>query len=184
MDLKRLAPWNWFKKEEETGSSLPVRMSQGSSVPASTRFQRSMDQFYRETDRLFGDMFQDFGFGGQLTPLDRSQFLRPQVDIGANEKEYSITIEVPGINEKDVKIEVSENTMTIRGEKRQEKEEDSKEFYRMERSYGSFQRVLSLPDDAEKNEINATFKNGVIYVTMPRKALSKSSGKKIEIREM
>ena len=67
------------------------------------------------------------------------------------DKEYSITVEVPGVSEKDVKIEIVDNTMTIKGEKKQEKEEKEKDYYRVERSHGSFQRLLSLPEDANQD---------------------------------
>ncbi len=72
--------------------------------------------------------------------------------------------------------------MTIRGEKKQEKEEKDKNYYRMERSYGSFQRVLSLPEDADQEGVAATFKNDVLTVTMPRKAAPQAHVRQIEIQ--
>ena len=79
-------------------------------------------------------------------------------------------------------LDISGNTLTIRGEKRQEKEEKAKDYYRIERSYGSFQRVLSLPEDVDQDTIKATFRNGVLTVTMPRQAVSGGAEvKKIEI---
>ena len=79
-------------------------------------------------------------------------------------------------------VATKDNTLTIRGEKRQEKEEKAKDYYRIERSYGSFQRVLSLPEDVDQDTIKATFKNGVLTVTMPRKAVTGGAEvKQIEI---
>jgi HSP20 family protein len=72
--------------------------------------------------------------------------------------------------------------LTIQGEKKQENEEKGKNYYRMERSYGSFQRMLSLPEDADQNEVTATFMKGVLTVTMPRKALPKADVKQIEVK--
>jgi len=86
------------------------------------------------------------------------------------------------VSEKDVTLEIVNNTMTIRGEKKQEKEEKEKNYYRVERSYGSFQRVLSLPQDADQEDVKATFKNGVLTVTIPRKELPKSEAKRIDIK--
>lgn len=83
---------------------------------------------------------------------------------------------------KDVRLEVANDTLTIRGEKKQETEEKKKDFYRMERSYGAFQRVLSLPEDADQDNIRATFKKGVLTVTMPRKALPESAVEQIEVK--
>jgi HSP20 family protein len=142
-------------------------------------------QLYREIDGLFENALREFGiapFRSDLfTPLTTEGLLKPQVDIGATDKEYSITVEVPGVSEKDVKVEISGNTMTIRGEKQQEKEEKEKDYYRVERSYGSFQRVLSLPEDADQDDVKATFNKGVLTVKMPRRALPKSDVKQIEI---
>lgn len=71
--------------------------------------------------------------------------------------------------------------MTIRGEKKQEKEEKEKKYYRIESSYGAFLRVLSLPEDVEQGGIKASFKNGVLSITMPRKALPKGEMKQVQI---
>ena len=196
MDIKKLAPWNWFKKEEEESvANVPVKMKDSPSYyPAESSTANPLAQMHREVDRLFENAFRGFGVSSArfpgfsplgsdfFSPLSSSGFLKPQVDVGATDKEYSITVEVPGINEKDVNIEVANNTMTIRGEKKQEKEEKDKNYYRVERSYGSFQRVLSLPEDADQEAIKATFKNGILTIKMGRKALPKPDVKQIEIK--
>jgi HSP20 family protein len=186
MDLKKLVPWNWFRKEEEeTAASLPVH-STGRASPKRA-FHGPFGQLHQEMDQLFDNFFSGFGlspsgaqgpFAGALT----DRLLKPTLDIGANDKEYAISIEVPGVEQKDIKIEIADNTLTIRGEKKQEKEEKEKNYYRMERSYGAFQRVLSLPEDADQDSIKAKFKNGVLNITMPRKALPASNVKQIEIK--
>ena len=109
--------------------------------------------------------------------------MRPNVDISAGKNEYLITTEVPGIDEKDVKLELSNNTLTIKGEKRQEHEEKDRDHYRIERSYGSFQRVLSLPEDADQSGITAKFKNGVLTVGLPRRPEKKKNVKLIDIQK-
>lgn len=187
MDFKKLAPWNWFKNEEDdSGSSIPVKHTDSRVKYHQGGTTHPILQLQREMDRLFDEAFRGFGlspFRAELfPPLAASGLLKPQVDIGANDQEYSITIEVPGVEEKDVKIEVADNIMTIRGEKKQEKEEKSKDYYRVERSYGSFQRDLSLPHDASQEDVKAKFKNGVLTITIPRKALPKSEVKQIEIK--
>jgi HSP20 family protein len=93
-----------------------------------------------------------------------------------------VTLEIPGVDEKDVRLEIVNDTLTIQGEKKQANEEKGKNYYRMERSYGSFQRMLSLPEDADQNDVTATFKKGVLTVTMPRKALPKADVKQIEVK--
>ena len=192
MDIKKFSPWNWFKKEnEESGSVVPVRRSgateqQPSRLPTGRAHDPIM-QLHREMDRLFEDAFRGFGLGplgreGLPTPVATGGLLRPSVDITAGEKEYTITVEVPGVAENDVKVEISGDTMTIGGEKKQEKEEKEKDYYRMERTYGSFQRVLSLPDDADADGVAANFKNGVLTITVPRRPTSDKDVKQIEIK--
>nr|WP_281357791.1 Hsp20/alpha crystallin family protein [Desulfobacter latus] len=109
--------------------------------------------------------------------------LKPRLDLSATDKEYTVSLEIPGVSEKDVNLELADDTLIIRGEKKQKKEEKKKNFYRLERSYGSFQRTLSLPEDADKDNIKADFKNGVLNITIPRKALpSGTKAKQIEIK--
>lgn len=187
MDIKKLAPWNWFKKEEEeSGAHVPVKMAEKHPQYSEENYLNPIVQLHREMDKLFENTFRGFGlspFRSELfSPLTTSGLLKPQVDIGANDKEYTITVEVPGVSEKDVQVEVSNNIMTIKGEKKQEKEEKDKDFYRIERSYGSFQRVLSLPEDADQTDIKATFKNGILKVRMPRRALPASEVKQIDVK--
>ena len=108
--------------------------------------------------------------------------LKPTLDLSATDKEYTIAVEIPGVDEKDVKLEIANDILTIRGEKKHEKEEKDKNFYRVERSYGSFQRVLSLPEDADQEAVKATFKRGVLTISMPRKAMPQTDVRKIEIK--
>jgi HSP20 family protein len=185
MDIKKWVPWNWFKKEEEgAGSSVPIRRTK-----ADTRAGYSdinpIAYFHQEIDRLFDTFFSDrpsSGMGRRYEPLMAKTMLKPTLDLSATDKDYTITVEIPGVDQKDVKLELVNDTLTIRGEKKQEKEEKDKNYYRMERSYGSFRRVLSLPDDADQEGIKAKFKNGVLKVTMRRKALPNSNVKRIEVR--
>ncbi|WP_028580882.1 Hsp20/alpha crystallin family protein [Desulfogranum japonicum] len=187
MDIKKFAPWNWFKKEEEEpNATIPiVQRSNISPTYSNKGGSHPLAHVHHEMDRLFEEAFRGFGMSPFRThafpTMENTGFLKPQVDIGATEKEYSITVEVPGVAEKDVRVEVTNNTMTICGEKKQEKEEKDKNYYRVERSYGSFQRVLSLPDDADQDNIKATFNNGILTITMPRKSLPQSETKKIQI---
>ena len=187
MDIKKLVPWNWFNNEEEnSGRTVPVRRREHARNQ-DLSLASPLQQFHQEIDRLFDQAFRGFG----LTPFgfDRTLrqslndgMLKPTLDLGATDKEYTITVEIPGVDEKDVKLELVNDTLTIRGEKKQEMEEKEKNFYRMERSYGSFQRVLSLPEDADQDGVKATFNKGVLTVTLPRKALPKADVKQIEVK--
>lgn len=186
MDVKKLAPWNWFKKEEEEyGSTHPIEKTRAAKSNGTVGHQPG--QLQRQRDYLFDHIFNvmspdyfkiDNFFKTSLT----EGLLKPTLNIGSDEKEYSISVEMPGVDRKDITIEIVNQTLTIKGEKKQEKEEKKKEFYRMERSYGSLQRVLSLPEDADHDKMKATFKNGILNIITPRKQVPKSEIKQIEIK--
>jgi HSP20 family protein len=187
MDIKKLAPWNWFKKEQEdAGKSVPVHNPSVNETLGGG--DHPLVSFHREFDRLFNTMLHGFG----MPPLGLSRtawpalthdILKPTLDISSTENAYTASVEVPGVKEDDVKLELSDGTLIIRGEKKQAKESKDKDFYCIERSYGAFRRVLSLPEDVDHDHIRAVFENGVLTITMPRKALPKSKVKRIEVRK-
>ena len=180
MELKQLAPWNWFKREnDEAGSLLPVnRRAAGYPEP--------LARFHDEFDQLFETMLQGFPFAPTMLPsLSRSgagpMWLKPSVDIESTDKAYTITAELPGVDEKEIEVNLSGDTLTIRAKKEQQKEEKNKNYYCVERSYGAFQRQLSLPEDADPEGVKAAYKNGVLTLTVPRKAAKADSTRQIEI---
>lgn len=186
MSVKKWIPWNWFKKEEEdAGKSVPVKRAP--SQESSYALSHPIAQFRSDVDRLFEQAFRGFGmtpfgFDRPVMPQLSTGMLKPTLDLGATDKEYSITVEIPGVDQKDVKLEIANDVLTIRGEKKYENEEKGKNYYRIERSYGSFKRTLSLPEDADQKGVKATFKRGILTVIMPRKALPKSDVKQIEVK--
>lgn len=104
----------------------------------------------------------------------------PQVEVKENDKQYTVTMELPGLDEKDVKATVEGDTLTISGEKKVERS-DEKTHY-SERSYGSFTRSFTLPDDADRNGVTASFSKGVLSVAIPKAANAPQQGKQIEIK--
>ncbi len=185
MDISRLAPWNWFKKEqeqEEQGHTLPIQR-----LDLPVRHDNPLMHLHSEIDKLFDSAFRGFGFPSLLrerswSPRFGTDLLKPTLDLAATDKEYTISVELPGVAASEAKLEVVNDTLRISGEKKQEQEEKDKDFYRMERSYGSFQRVLSLPEDADQEHIKAVFKNGVMTITLPRKSLPQSEVRQIEVK--
>jgi len=182
MELKQLAPWNWFKKEEEQqGTALPVlRRGAPANYPA------SLAQFHNEIDNLFESFLQGFPLAPSLFPrmphaLGSDMLLKPSVDIAATDKEYTITAELPGVEEKDIKVELNGDTLLIRGQKEHKKEEKKNDYYCVERSYGSFQRQLSLPEDADAESIQAAYKQGVLTLHVPRKPGKTQSARQIDV---
>ena len=184
MKLEKLAPWNWFKKEEEEDqTTLPVRHTTAKESAAG--YPSLMRPLHDEIDRVFDSFFRGFGFPGlgrELAPRAATSWLRPSLDLAASEKEYTVTVELPGVSADDVEVELSGDSLVIKGEKKHEKEESKKDFYRLERSYGAFQRTLSLPEDADRGGIGARFRHGVMTVSIPRRAARPADRRVIEIQ--
>jgi HSP20 family protein len=190
IDIKRLNPANWFKHDSADGSAnLTSRRDNQGGQYLSPFASDSLWSMHREVDRLFDNMFSRIGvglpqlFGDELSGSSVAT-LRPNVDIRETKKEYKISVEIPGVEEKDMALELVNGELIIKGEKKHEKNEDEEGHYWIERSYGSFSRTLSLPDDAEYDKIEAGFKSGVLTITVPRKhvAKSKDETKVIEIK--
>jgi HSP20 family protein len=109
---------------------------------------------------------------GQEEPIAVAEWA-PLVDISEDEKEYLIKAEMPEVKKEDVKVTAEEGTLTIAGERKFEKEEKGKKYHRIERSYGSFVRNFSLPDDASPAQVSAEFKDGVLIVHLAKTAKAK-----------
>lgn len=105
----------------------------------------------------------------------------PSADISETDASYLIKAEIPGVNKEDVKVTLQDGILTISGERRQEKEEKGKKYHRIERSYGSFVRSFSMPDDADESTVKAEFKDGMLNVTLPKSEKAKNKPKKIEV---
>jgi|SRR4029079_19290365 HSP20 family protein len=130
----------------------------------------------REIDRLF----EDFTRGLPTFAGNGATALVPSMDVSETDKEIEITAELPGLEEKDVQINLSDNFLTIRGEKRAEKEQKDKNYRLVERSYGSFERTLELPEGVSSDAIKANITKGVLKVTIPKPAPAQA--KKIEVK--
>jgi HSP20 family protein len=109
-------------------------------------------------------------------------FTMPAIDVAENGKAYKITAELPGMETKDIDVTVSGDMLTIKGEKRQEKEEKEEDLYLCERSYGSFQRSFTLPPGVNRDKISSELVKGVLTVTLPKTAEAQKPHKKIEVK--
>ena len=117
-------------------------------------------------------------------PLPRASVggaLTPRVDVSETDQAIEVTAELPGMEEKDVELVVQDDVLTIRGEKKIEKEEKKKDYHMVERQYGSFQRSFTLPDIVDREKIAAKFDKGVLNVTLPKTAKAKEKTRKIQI---
>jgi HSP20 family protein len=156
-----------------------------------TRVVSPLSSLRREIERLF----DDFDIGAWRRPaggmFDVEPFWRgeltfgkaPAVDIAERDKEYQVTAELPGMEEKDIDVKYADGVLTIKGEKKEEKEEKKKDYYLSERRFGSFQRSFQVPDGVEADKIEASFKNGVLTVVLPKSAEAQKREKKIEIKK-
>jgi len=177
MDIKKLNPWNWFSREDN-------------QLPATAQMLNQSDalvQLHQDLDRTFNNMLRSFGFppAAMWQEATPTSVLRPHVDVVSGDKEYVVTVEVPGVEEKDVKLELSpDGALVISGQKRQQLENTDRNVHRIERSYGAFRRVLSLPEDADRESLDACFKNGVLTITCPRRAALATPAKQIEIKKV
>ncbi len=98
------------------------------------------------------------------------------------ENAHEITTDLPGVDEKDVEVSISDGVLRLKGERRSEKEGKKKNFQRIERNFGRFERAIALPEDIDHDKIAASFKQRVLRVTLPKSAKAKESAKKIEVK--
>ena len=132
----------------------------------------------RRPDRDFFDQFfEDFRLPSLFS--EEAGFA-PAFDVSETEKELIVKAEVPGMDKKDIGINLSDGLLTIKGEKKQEKEEENESFHCVERRYGKFSRTLRLSSEVETDRVDATYKDGVLKITLPKREAAKP--RKIEIR--
>jgi HSP20 family protein len=174
-------------KAEKT---VPVKTEATGGVPAPAPSRRpSLSALRSEIDRLFEDFDLGARFPFRRALRDIEPFWRremawtaPAVDMVEKEKEYEITVELPGMDEKNIELKISNGMLTIKGEKQEQKEEKKKDYFLSERRYGSFERSFRLPDGVDANKIAATIKKGVLTVTLPKTAEAQKPEKKIEVK--
>jgi HSP20 family protein len=172
----------------EAATKLPVKTDK--SVAPAEHDWMSFDSLRREVDRLFDDFWP---FGWRL-PSRRASFeldipkalgnwsVNPAFDLVEKDKEYEITAELPGIDEKNVEIKLSNHLLTIKGEKSESKEEKQKDYYLSERRFGSFQRSFQVPDGVDGDKIEATFAKGLLTVRLPKTAEARNAEKRISVK--
>jgi HSP20 family protein len=173
----------------EATTKLPVK-TEKTPTPAQTEWA-PFHSLRREIDRLF-DEFRPFDwrlpsarsvFSFEMPKLSGDDWtVAPAMDLIEKEKEYEISAELPGLDEKNIEIKVANHMLTIKGEKREEKEEKQKDYYVSERRYGSFHRSFSLPEGVDIDKIEASFAKGVLAVKLPKTAEAQKAEKKIAVK--
>ena len=172
----------------EDTSKIPVTTDK---APSALRPRRPLEGLRQEIDRLF----DDFGIGTWRSPF-RSSFFdiepfrrakaafsgMPAVDITETVKGYNVTAELPGMDEKNIEVKIANGMLTIKGEKQEEKEEKKQDYYVRERSFGSFERTFPVPEGVDLDKVDASFKKGVLTVTLPKTAEAQKAEKKITVK--
>lgn len=136
----------------------------------------------RQMNSLFHDFFTGFDIAPRGFASGASGAFMPSIDVKESDKEFTIRAELPGVEEKDIEVTVTSDAVTIKGEKKEEKEDKGKNYYYMERSYGSFNRVIPLSTETEANKAEAGFKNGVLNITIPKSQSAKAKETKVPIK--
>ena len=160
-----------------------IPWSRGSSQAPSIYRSDDMDPFlslHRNVNRLFDEVFRGFdtpSVFGRLAPHSGSW---PSVEFSETDKEIRVTAEIPGLGENDVEVLLDDGVLTLRGEKKAETEDKDRQF--SERFYGRFERRFSLGREVEDDKVAATFKNGVLTVTLPKTKKAQSQAKRIAIQ--
>src|SRR5262245_38437883 len=191
--------WKSIGEEEErimaeAASKLQVKR-EGKSLAAAPRtasLWQPFESLRQELDRVFEDFTRGFGrFPMSRHLFDVEPMLRyessvglsaPAVDVVEKENEFQVTAELPGLDEKDIELNVADDTLSIRGEKKEEREEKSKNYHLSERRYGSFRRTFQLPAGIDAEKITAHFQKGVLTVTLPKTAAAQRKERTIAIQ--
>jgi len=176
----------------ETPTKLPVKTeAKHKETTLSHEARHSFDSLRREMNRLFDEF--DGGFWPspfrrdwlEMKPFWRGDWgwaATPAVDIVEHEKAFEVTADLPGYDEKTVEVKVSNGNLVIKGEKKEEKEEKKKDYYLHERHVGSFERSFRIPETVEAEKVEATFKKGILTVTMPKKVEAQKPEKTIPVK--
>lgn len=169
MNIKDILPW----KRKEKKTLEPVRDG-GDPMP------RLRD----ELNRVFDEFLAPHSGGRPALRSEREAFgaFAPSVDISENDKKVTVSMEIPGVDEKDVEVVLDGRRLIVRGEKKSEESDEREGRYYFERSYGAFERVIPLPDEVDEDGAKASFKKGVLKVSVPKSREAQSRRKKIEVK--
>jgi HSP20 family protein len=155
MPIADLIPW----KKKEPAQQEEERALQSERDPLLT-FQQEMNQLFEDFGRSALEPFGAFREGWDA--------FSPRMDVAESDTEIVVSAELPGLDDEDIDVSLSRGMLTISGEKRQGKEEKGRNYYRVERSYGSFQRSIPLPAEVDASKVDAVFRKGVLTITLPK----------------
>lgn len=145
---------------------------------------KNPDHPFTGLQREMNQLFENFFRGFSLAPFEENYGVTfmPRVDVAEDDKAVTVKVELPGMSENDIDVSISKDALTLRGEKREDKEEKGKNFYRRERNYGSFSRTVPLPAGIDTDKVEAGFKKGILTVTLPKTQQAARASKKIPVK--
>jgi len=161
MTIKDLVPWK----------------RRGGNIRERREYDDMIGPFYQDMHNLMDHFFNGF----DTKPFGSREFM-PRVDVRENGKEIKVTAELPGMDEDDIDVTLSNDSLTIKGEKKEETEDKGKDYYRNECRYGSFHRVIPFSAEVDESKVKANFKKGVLKIRLPKTAEAQKNRKKIEIK--
>jgi HSP20 family protein len=140
-------------------------------------------QLHREIDRLISDFMTDWAWSRRMNPFDRrlGAFI-PEVDLTETDKEFRVTAELPGMDDKDIEVTYFDCGLTIKGQKREEREEELGDYYHSERQFGAFERTVPLPSEVNADKAKASFEKGILKIVLPKTEEARSQKKTIPIQ--
>lgn len=169
----------------EPATKVPVHAATGGTAPTPAT-RHPLESLQRAIDRVFDDFDRGFWRSPFRTPSltgEMSGLLNvPATDVVEHENDFAITIELPGMDASDIDVSMSNNVLTVTGEKKEEREEKKKGYYLSERSFGSFRRSFQVPDGVDAAKIDANFDKGVLTLTLPKTEAARRPAQKIEVK--
>ncbi|MBV9300447.1 MAG: Hsp20/alpha crystallin family protein [Verrucomicrobia bacterium] len=156
---------------------IPSKQNQLSAW--SSRERSPIESFRREMGRVFDEFLGDWPSAGWERAMEG---FWPNVDVKDTEKEFKLSVELPGLSEKDVHLLLTKDALTIRGEKREDTEQEQGSYHYAERRYGAFERLIPLPTSVDADKVKATFKEGVLRISLPKTADAQAQRKTIPIQ--
>jgi len=172
----------------ETVSKVPVKSEKRGAPLAAPASWAPFETLRREIDRVFDGVSGGWPFAAVRNPLefawsrDAQWRVTPVVDVAESDKEFEITAELPGMSEKDVELMLANGSLVIKGEKKDEREEQKADYYLSERRYGSFVRAFELPLSVDASKIEASFAKGVLTIKLPKTAEAQKAETKIPVK--
>lgn len=183
-----------FMAKKPKSAAPQKKMAEKAEVVAGEDAKHPIRALRDEIDRLFESVESGMGWWPRRQLFDIEPFSepfrrlesiwpgkQPMADVAETDDEFRVTAEFPGLEEKDVEVTLSEGVLTIKGEKEEKKEAKKKDYHVSERRFGMFQRSFSLPPSVDADKVQATMKNGVLSVVLPKAAKAKKAAKKVKI---